>query len=69
MRRNLRIEEVVASACSAAIRNGLKEWKDIRAVVEADLKAHLPADRQSLMNELKLMIDRELNEPHNPRRH
>jgi hypothetical protein len=69
VRRSLRIEEIVASACSAAISSGLKEWKDIRAVVERDLKAHPPADRQALMNELKLMVDREEDQSHKARKH
>jgi hypothetical protein len=66
---NLNIEEVVASACEDAMREGLTQWKGIRASVTRSLEERSPEDRDALENALRMMVSREEDQFHNVVKH
>ena len=69
MKPNLKIQEVIASACEDAIREGLTQWQSIRAAVTRSLEAQSPKDRAALDDALRLMVSREQDQCHKPVKH
>jgi hypothetical protein len=69
MNPNLNIEEVVTSACEDAMRDGVTQWKGIRAAVTRSLEAHSLEDRNALENVLRLMVSREEDQSDNAVKH
>jgi hypothetical protein len=58
------VAELIAKACEAALTEGAKDWKDIRASILIQLKA-LPEARQTeLRYQLSLMLSREADQSH-----
>jgi hypothetical protein len=66
---NLNIEEVVASACEDALRDGATQWKGIREAVSRSLEEQSPEVRDTLENALRLMVSREEDQSHNAVKH
>lgn len=69
MKPNLNIEEVVASSCESAMRDGKTQWKAIRAALSDRIQELPSEERVALENALRLMISRDEDQSHKAVKH